>query len=117
MDGEIIYTKDDGETVDSGMTCSNMGVAHNKFLRYDHLSPGELPLAQPSQTYNYDTGLTNTFEEPQKTYSNNGKRYSINVKLGTNKGWEFQQGWSENRIANRTNTTLPPSPVLVKEGV
>ena len=98
------------------MTCSDMGGAHNKPLRANHLSPGEPPLSRPSQTNDSNTGLTNAFEEPQKTYSANGKRYSINGKLGANNGWKLQQGWSEGRIANRTNTTLTPSPLLVKQG-
>ena len=84
MDGEMIYTEEDDETVGSGMTCSEMGCAHNEPLGDDHLSPGAPPLAQPSQTNDSDTGVTHREEEPQKTYSINGKRYVINVKLGAN---------------------------------
>ena len=92
VDGDIIYTKEDKEAVESGMTCSDMGGTHNEPLRADHLSPGAPPLAQPSQTNDSNTGLTNTFEEPQKTYIINGKKYGINGKLSANDGWEFQKG-------------------------
>ena len=108
----MIYAEDDEETVDSGLTCSNTGGAHT-----DHRSSGELPLPQPSQTHTADTDPPNTFEDIQQPYKEDGKRYSIDGKLGGNEGWEFEQGWSENRITKHTNTTLPPSPVLVKEGV
>ena len=44
VDGDIIYTKEDKETVESGMACSDMGGTHNEPLRADHLSPGRHPL-------------------------------------------------------------------------
>ena len=108
----MVYVDNDEETVDSGLTCSDMGGAHA-----DHLSPGEQQLAQPSQTHTADTDPPHTFKDLQQPYKEDGKRYGIKRKLGGNKGWDFEQGWSENRISERTNTTLPPSPVLVNEGV
>ena len=85
----MVYTEEDYETVDSGMTCSGMGCTHNKLLRAEHLIPGAPPINKPSQNNDSDTGLTHTEEEPQKTYSINSKRYVINNKLGTNYRWEL----------------------------
>ena len=61
VDGEMIYIEEeDDETVDSGMTSSEMGCTHDETLRDEHLGPGAPPLTQPSQTNDSNTSLNHT---------------------------------------------------------